>query len=55
MPEKLTKLQRKTKAAASAVNVLWAVPEGSPVTEDQMRSLRPLGLHPNAVASPTPW
>ena len=50
VPEKLTKLQRKTKAAASAVNALWAVPEGSPVTEDQMRSLFGLGLHPNAVA-----
>ncbi len=49
-PEKLTKLQRKTKAAAAAVSALWAVPDGSTVTEDQMRSLFGLGLHPNAVA-----
>ena len=49
-PERLSKLPRRIKEAAAQVQSLWAVPEGSAVTEDQMRSLFGLGLHPNAVA-----
>ena len=38
-PERLSKLPRRIKEAAAQVQSLWAVPEGSAGTEDQMRSL----------------
>jgi conjugative relaxase-like TrwC/TraI family protein len=50
VPAKLTKLERKTRDAAARAAALWAVEDGSTVTEDQMRSLFGLGVHPNAVA-----
>lgn len=49
----LTKLERKVKAAAARVCELWDVAAGSEVTEEQMRSLFGLGLHPNATALTT--